>query len=152
MLHSQSHSVDPALLPTNVRKADFALAFRARGFGGGGVVRLGDVDQEYEGFSGRFTSSSVSPLQDAYTETVALAWVVEVKQPGGDMNEATIQLAILHAAVLRKLRSLMVLTGVRLEMPSLVGWVVVGHKWECFVTSMAADGAIVSLCLGFQGS
>lgn len=116
------------------------------------MVRLTDVEEAYEGFSGRFPGVSVSPLQDAYTETVALAWVVEVKQPGRDMNEATIQLAILHAAVLRKLRSLMVLTGVQLEMSSLVGWVVVGHKWECFVTSMAADGAIVSLCLGFQGS
>lgn len=72
-------------------------------------------------------------MTDAYTSTVPLACCLEVKERGGDSNEAIIQLGIWCAEGLERLRGLWAHGngggGRHLEMeelPPFLGWTVVG--------------------------
>jgi hypothetical protein len=85
----------------------------------------------------------MSQMQDAYTSTVPLVCGIEVKEVGGDYNEAVMQLAIWSAAGLEKLKT----QGPNIlhteTLPSL-GWTVIGHDWKLHISWKDADGRVVS--------
>lgn len=76
--------------------------------------------------------------------TVVLACGIEVKEAGGDYNEAVMQLGVWCAAGLEKIRS-MISPGVEqtLLQPSL-GWTVIGHEWKLHIAWKEIDGNVVS--------
>ncbi|KAK5215850.1 hypothetical protein LTR96_011324 [Exophiala xenobiotica] len=100
----QTQSIEPRFLPTLpeatnpfAKKADIALAFkpyhdRVRQF-------LEDVRSKRPGMS-------LSQMSDAYTSSVVLGCGVEIKESGGDYNEAVVQLGIWCSAGLQKRREM----------------------------------------------
>ena len=93
-------------------------------------------------------------MTDAYTSTVPLVCWLEVKERGGDYNEAIIQLGIWCAAGLERLRGLWTLdrsdNGKDLEEDKLspfLGWTVVGHDWKFHSSWKDAGGNVVGSLL-----
>lgn len=84
-------------------------------------------------------------MTDAYTSELAFACAFELKEPNGGHSEAEAQLATLHTAMLLKLEDLAQDTGAILQAPALVGWVVVGHNWFCYISTLCPDGSIVRI-------
>lgn len=84
-------------------------------------------------------------MTDAYTSTVPLVCGIEVKEPGGDYNEAIMQLGIWSAAGLEKVRGLGGRTadGTAAGEPFL-GWTVVGHEWRLHIAWKEPRGRVVS--------
>lgn len=124
------------------KKADFILAFNKDDDE--------DVRDAYTKFKSNNPGEPISPMIDAYTSGIALACVLELKDATGKIAEAELQLAVYHAAMLWKLRHLMImkwnsqLTDADIErMPSIVGWVVIGHTWFLYISSLRPDGSIV---------
>jgi hypothetical protein len=81
---------------------------------------------------------------DAYTSTVPLICGIEVKEGGGDYNEAITQLAIWSAAGLEKVRSLNPMLGYE-DLKPFVGWTIIGHEWKLHLAWREGDGRVVSL-------
>jgi hypothetical protein len=79
------------------KKADLALAFCPHHPQVETV--LYDVHRNQPGMG-------LSQMTDAYTSTVVLACGIEVKETGGDYNEAVMQLGVWCAAGLEKIRSM----------------------------------------------
>lgn len=136
----QTQNIEPRYLaptgsPTG-KKADFVLAF---------TDREGDVSTTYRAFTLRHGHKSLSPMTDAYTSELAFACAFELKEPNGGHSEAETQLATLHTAMLLKLEDLAQDTGAILQTPALVGWVVVGHNWFCYISTLCPDGSIVCI-------
>jgi len=110
----------------------------------------------YTKFKSNNPGEPLSPMMDAYTLGIALACVLELKDATGKVAEA-VQLAVYHAAMLWKLRHLMIMkrksqmTDNDIEqMPLIVGWVIIGHTWFFYISSLRPDNSIVgvhSLCL-----
>lgn len=94
---------------------------------------------------------ALSQMTDAYTSTVPMVCCLEVKERGGDYNEAIIQLGIWCAAGLERLRGLRALGGCNSggdldeeELPPFLGWTVVGHDWKFHISWKDAGGNVVS--------
>lgn len=115
------------------KKADFVLAFTAQ---------ESDVNTAYRAFTSRHGHKSLSPMTDAYTSELAFACAFELKEPNGAHSEAEAQLATLHIAMLLKLEDLAHDAGAILKLPALVAWVVVGHNWFCYISTLCPDGSI----------
>lgn len=72
-------------------------------------------------------------MSDAYTSLLVLPCGIEIKEMGGDMNEALLQLAVWTAAGLEKLKSLVNADEV-VEMLPLLGITVTGHEWRIHIS------------------
>jgi hypothetical protein len=154
-VHSiQTQSIDPAFLPQHAsqsfaKKADLALAFSSD---------HPTVATAIEPVHKTNPDMALSQMTDAYTSTVPLVCCLEVKERGGDYNEAIIQLGIWCAAGLERLRGLWTLSrsdsGRDLgedqeqeELPPFLGWTVVGHDWKFHISWKDAGGNVVSSLL-----
>jgi hypothetical protein len=89
-------------------------------------------------------------MSDAYTSTIPLVCGIEVKESGGDYNEAVTQLGIWSAACLEKLKQLHRGSGGATDslgsgesLLPIVGWTVVGHEWKLHICWKSMDGAVV---------
>lgn len=142
----QTQSIDPAFVPGHAsqsyaKKADPALAFSS-----GNLT----VATAVEPVQNANPDVALSQMTDAYTSTVPLVCCLEVKEWGGDHNEAILQLAVWCAAGLERLRGLWALAlsdderdlG---ELPPLLGWTVVGHDWKFHISWKDGAGNVVSL-------
>jgi hypothetical protein len=93
---------------------------------------------------------ALSQMTDAYTSTVPLVCCLEVKERGGDYNEAIIQLGFWCAAGLERLRGQWTLSrndsgrDLEEELPLFLGWTVVGHDWKFYISWKDAGGNVVS--------
>ena len=149
-VHSiQTQSIDSALLPKHAsqsfaKKADLAFAFSSD---------HPTVATTIEPVHKANPDMALSQMTDAYTSTVPLVCCLEVKERGGDYNEAIIQLGIWCAAGLERLRGLWAIsqsnTGRDLEekeeeLPPFLGWTVVGHDWKFHISWKDAGGNVVS--------
>jgi len=126
------------------KKADFVLAFNKNDDE--------EVRDAYTKFKSNNPGEPLSPMMDAYTLGIALACVLELKDATGKVAEAELQLAVYHAAMLWKLRHLMIMkrkcqmTDNDIErMPSIVGWVIIGHTWFFYISSLRPDNSIVGV-------
>ena len=79
------------------RKADLALAYNAY---------YPDIKGPWDDVRLKLPGNRLSHMADAYTSTLTLACGFEVKESGGDYNEAVMQLWVWSAAALEKLRIL----------------------------------------------
>lgn len=68
---------------------------------------------------------------------------MEVKEVGGDYNEAVMQLAIYSVAGLEKLRTQSLNIPNSQILPSL-GWTIIGHEWKLHISWKESDGRVVS--------
>ncbi len=83
-------------------------------------------------------------MTDAYTSTVPLVCGIEVKEGGGDYNEAIMQLAIWCAAGLEKVKRLN--PSVEYEqLQPFIGWTIIGHEWKLHIAWKESDGGVVSV-------
>jgi len=111
-VHSiQTQSVDRAFHPKHIfqsfaKKADLALAFSSDHL---------SVAAAIEPVQKANPDLCLSQMTDAYTSTVPLACCLEVKERGGDHNEAVLQLGIWGAAGLERLRGLWTLAKLTVE-------------------------------------
>ncbi|GAB7357754.1 hypothetical protein MBLNU459_g0405t1 [Dothideomycetes sp. NU459] len=74
-------------------------------------------------------------MADTYTSTVPMVSAVQVKKTGGDSLEAKLQLGIWQAAALSHLHSMFI--GADGALPASlvrIGWTVVGHSWDFYIT------------------
>jgi hypothetical protein len=71
---------------------------------------------------------SLSQMSDAYTSTVVLGCGLEVKELGGDYNEAVMQLGIWCSAGLEKMWSLCNGDSSKTIKP-LIGITAIGQEW-----------------------
>lgn len=142
MVRRQSQTIDPRFLPKfdstpSTKKADLAFAF---------TPDNEEVDSLYQDFRTAYPMLDLSHLTDAYTGRLLVNYALEVKVSDGHKDEACLQLAIFHAAVLQKLKSFLGLTTESVDLsqiPPMMGWTMVGQEWRCFITSFATDGSIV---------
>lgn len=89
-------------------------------------------------------------MSDAYTSLLVLPCGMEVKETGGDMNEALVQLAVWTAAGLEKLRSLIKPDEVT-ELLPLLGITVVGHEWRIHLSwKILSSGETVRSIYGLE--
>ncbi|KAG0644966.1 hypothetical protein D0Z07_9315 [Hyphodiscus hymeniophilus] len=139
----QTQSIDPTVLPFHAsmslaKKADLALSFS---------IEHPTVLESVEPIYTANPSINLSQMTDAYTSTVPLVCGLEVKERGGDYNEAITQLAIWSAAGLERLRELR--ERVRTpedqeDLPPFLGWTVIGHDWKLHISWKNAQGEVVS--------
>ncbi|KAG9240848.1 hypothetical protein BJ878DRAFT_263777 [Calycina marina] len=148
-VHSiQTQSIDPAFLPKHVsqsfaKKADLALAFSSD---------HPTVATAIEPVQKANPDMALSQMTDAYTSTVPLVCCLEVKERGGDYNEAIMQLGIWSAAGLERLRGLWTISNNNSErdikeeeLPPFLGWTVVGHDWKFHISWKDASGNVIVL-------
>jgi hypothetical protein len=72
-------------------------------------------------------------MSDAYTSTVVLGCGMEVKESGGDYNEAVMQLGIWCSAGLEKMWSLCKEDSGKTMKP-LIGITAIGHEWIAHIS------------------
>lgn len=72
---------------------------------------------------------SLSQVSDAYTSSVMLGCGIEVKESGGDYDEAVVQLGIWCSSGLEKMRSMNTRVMLKTFKP-LLGWTVIGREWS----------------------
>jgi hypothetical protein len=136
----QTQNIEPRYLaPTGSntgKKADFVLAF---------TDQDSDVKAAYRACTSKHGHKSLSPMTDAYISELAFACAFELKEPNGGHSEAETQLVTLHTVMLLKLEDLAQDTGAFPEIPALVGWVVVGYNWFCYISTLCPDGSIVRI-------
>ena len=83
----------------------------------------------------------ISQMTDVYSSTVPLVCGIEVKDTGGDKNEAIAQLAIWSTTSLRHVKKTIGLPAIKL-LP-FVGWTVIGHRWDLYITWLKSDDGVV---------
>ena len=125
------------------RKADLAFAFNPY---------HADISDSWHKVRRRQPAISLSQMADADTSTLVLACGVEIKESGGDYNEALLQLGVWSAAGLEKLYSLLDNKSQPSALP-LLGITVIGHEWKIHISWKVYDtGEIVSLQGTFRKS
>ncbi|KAK2626207.1 hypothetical protein QTJ16_004469 [Diplocarpon rosae] len=152
----QTQTVLPELHPQHVslsfeKKADLAFSFSPKH----PIVR-----ETIAPIHRNRPSVALSQMTDSYTRTVPLVCGIEVKEKGGDYNEAVLQLAVWCAAGLEAVQGLWELAcsgaanagpDVREggggddedPLPPFVGWTVIGHDWKFHVAWKSAAGDVV---------
>lgn len=84
-----------------------------------------------------------SPMTDEYTARLPLVCGLEIKRPGGNEQEAELQLMVWQAAMLAHLEYLHEAGGNRnLPLPPVVGWTVRGHEWQFYIAWKEPSGTI----------
>ena len=161
-VHSiQTQAIQESLLPQHTsqsfaKKADLAFAFTSD------HPTVADaVEPVYRACPGM----PLSQMTDAYTSMVPMACCVEVKEKGGDYNEAIVQLGIWSAAGLERVRGLRAVALERRrhnvdigkmsdelddateenDLPPFLGWTVVGHDWRFYIIWKEKDGNVIVL-------
>lgn len=145
-VHSvQTQTIGPSFVPQHAsqsfaQKTDFALAFSDG---------AEDVARTTEPVLKARPGLALSQMTDAYTSTLPLVCGVEVKEQGGNYNEAIVQLAVWSAAGLARLNSLWK-NGSQYRdrlggLPPFLGWTVVGHEWRLRIAWKDADGKVTVL-------
>jgi len=79
-------------------------------------------------------------MNDTYTRMLAMPVGIEVKPATGDEKEAQVQLALWMSAGLMSRRALaLAATGDAMSLHHLpmLGWTVIGHRWELFIGYVA---------------
>lgn len=117
------------------KKADITLAFKPSHERVG--KSLGDFQSKRPGIS-------LSQMSDAYTSTVVLGCGVEIKESGGDYNEAVLQLGIWCSAGLQKRGDLSTIDISPSQKPML-GWTIIGHEWKLHISWRDEAGNVVGL-------
>jgi len=134
----QTQNIKPRYLaPTGSstgKKADFVLAF---------TDQESKVNAVYRAFTLKHGHKSLSPITDAYTSELTFTCAFKLKEPNRGHSEAETQLTTLYTAILLKLEDLAQDTGAVFKIPALVGWVVVGHNWFCYISTLCPDSSIV---------
>jgi hypothetical protein len=138
--NSQTQTIDPAFLPQLTdnkklsKKDDLAISFSPE---------HPEVKALYNAFRREFRDYDLSPLLDAYTSRLLVTYAFEAKRYDGE--EAHIQLAVFHAAILMKLANILSTNKpVRYsDVPPMLGWTMVGPRWSFFITSIQDDASIV---------
>lgn len=85
--------------------------------------------------------TTLSQMTDTYTEGIPIACGIEVKQSGGNHDEAVMQYGIWATAGLAKAEELF--NGAILQQP-LLGWTVIGHNWALYMSWKLEGGEVVS--------
>jgi hypothetical protein len=117
------------------KKADLAVAFSRY---------HPDVGPTLEKVRSRWDDLCLSQMTDAYTQTIPMQCGFEIKERGGDSNEADLQLGIWSSAGLQLLqRNFAAVSGSGLCLP-FVGVTVVGHEWRIHIAWRDESGAVVS--------
>ncbi|KAK3064660.1 hypothetical protein LTS18_005166 [Coniosporium uncinatum] len=85
---------------------------------------------------------AISHTTDPYTKRTALFSGLEVKRPGGNIEEAEAQLSIWLAAGLEKTRRLAVSSKEQHTLDQLqpgVGWTIVGQDWHTYIAYKVSE-------------
>jgi hypothetical protein len=147
--HRQTQAIFADLLSTLpdtvfplARKADLALAY---------IPYHPDIKGQWDELRLKQPGMSLSHMADAYTSTLVLGCGIEVKESGGDYNEAIMQLGVWSAAALEKLRTLTDPNSTQSLQPYL-GFTVIGHEWKLHISWKSLEGGeTVSLCSDLHG-
>ncbi|KAF2220260.1 hypothetical protein BDZ85DRAFT_284683 [Elsinoe ampelina] len=138
-----SHTGDSdARIPA--KKSDFSLAFHRKS---DRVKALNSISQ----LPGTNDSLALSHSVDRFASKLPLQCTVEVKREGGDHLDARTQIGTWHSAALCHAKYLTTTAGgqlptfASLEKIVHLGWVVVGHKWEPFLTFPMPSGEHLSV-------
>ncbi|KAH6675902.1 hypothetical protein B0J14DRAFT_373878 [Halenospora varia] len=115
------------------KRADLALAASRD------HIEIASLLDKFETENPDFT---LSHLVDAYTSGVPVLCGIEVKTSGGDGDEALTQLGIMSAAALAKHAELLLRNADMgrtsdCEVPPFLGWTVVGHRWDLYISWQA---------------
>ncbi|KAF2457338.1 hypothetical protein BDY21DRAFT_39216 [Lineolata rhizophorae] len=136
----QTQQIEPSLLPISKstslpfsKKADLAVAFSRK---------HPDVGPLVDKVRSRWNDFSLSQMIDAYTQTVPLQCGFEVKECGGDSNEADMQLGIWSAAGLQLLKQQRSAVTGSWEILPFVGGTIVGHEWRVHITWKDENGGV----------
>ncbi|KAI6712294.1 hypothetical protein JHW43_005151 [Diplocarpon mali] len=166
MLHVESiqtQAIQPDLHPQHVslsfkQKADLAFSFS---------LRHSAVQSAIAPIQRHWPNLALSQMADPYTRTVPMVGGVEVKETGGDYNEAVLQLAVWCAAGLEAVQGLWQLARAeggdamddmreqggegggqyKETVPPFFGWTVIGHDWKLHIAWKSAAGDVVSISL-----
>ena len=109
----------PPHLPRNCgafrfkKRADITLAFK---------LYHDRVRKTLDDIRSKRLGMNFSQMFDAYTSSVVLGCGLEIKESGGDYNEAIVQLGIWYSAGPEKTRGMII--------TPLLGWTVIGHEWR----------------------
>jgi hypothetical protein len=76
---------------------------------------------------------TLSQMSDAYTSNVVLGCGIEIKESGGDYNEAVVQLGIWCSAGLQKRQEMSTVDAFSSHKP-LLGWTIIGHEWRVHIS------------------
>ncbi|KAH8723058.1 hypothetical protein GQ44DRAFT_774340 [Phaeosphaeriaceae sp. PMI808] len=139
----QTQHIDPSLLPISkstslpfIKKADLAVAFSHNHLEIGATIN--EVRSTWNNFG-------LSQMTDAYTQTVPLQCGFEVKERGGDSNEADMQLGLWSSAGLQLLQLQYSMVGSLGMVLPFVGVTVVGHEWRIHITWKDQDGCVFNV-------
>jgi hypothetical protein len=127
----QTQTINPDLLSTLpdaifplARKADLALAFNP-------YHPL--VQPAFDSIHHQYPGISLSQMSDAYTSALVFGCGIEIKESGGDYNEAIMQLGVWSAAGLEKMWSMIDMEKAQSMMP-LLGITAIGHEWKIHIS------------------
>jgi len=131
----QTQSLDPVYLSrirnpatgqsvTLMKKTDFAVGLDVEGL----------VEPE---------TVSLSPMADAYTQVMPQLCPLEVKRPGGNSEEAGLQVMVWQAASLAHLQSLKATGMSDAPLPPIIGWTVEGPSWKFYIAWKEDDGRVM---------
>lgn len=127
-INRQTQTINPELLPTLpdstfplARKADLALAFNPY---------HPDIKGPWDDVRMKLPDICLSHMSDAYTSTLISGGGIEAKEPGGDYNEAIMQLGVWSAAALEKLYSVTEPTSTQDLRPETK----IGHEWKFHIS------------------
>ena len=84
---------------------------------------------------------------DVYTRTVPLQCGFEVKERGGDSNEADMQLGLWSAAGLQLLKQQRLAVAGLGEILPFVGGAIIGHEWKVHISWKHENGSVVSYAI-----
>ncbi|KIV89067.1 hypothetical protein PV10_08678 [Exophiala mesophila] len=111
-------------LPDNVfplaRKVDLALAFNPS---------HPDIKGPWDDLHLKHEGVRLSHIDDAYTGTLVVGCGINVKEPGGDYDEAIMQLGVWSAAAL-ELLLVLASSEARKKLYPYLGITVIGHEWR----------------------
>lgn len=157
MFNRQTQAVDKDFLPVwqnntfTYKKADYALSFSNT---------HPDLQPVYQAFRKQPIAQHLSQMDDRYTGDLAMLAGVEVKRNGGNGQDAQAQLFLWLAAGITSLRLLRTCRkegSYAMKRLPLVGWTVVGHRWETYIAfereaySVSGDVEIIGPITGANG-
>lgn len=127
----QTQSIESRFLPTLpdtavpfAKKADVALTFKPY---------HDRVRSSLEAVRRKRPGMTLSQMSDAYTSSVVLGCGIEIKESGGDYNEAVVQLGIWCSAGLQKTQEMRI-ADTSLPHKPLLGWTIIGLEWRLHIS------------------
>ena len=109
-----------------------------------------DVKKKYEAVkkANGGAAPQLSQMNDISTKTLVLWGCAEVKKFGGDEEEARGQCFQFQGAGVQSLRTLTQSDDDDDRLPPILGWVVVGHRWDLYMgvgmgNDLKSDGIVI---------